>query len=487
MFRAYSKSDGTGKRTPLCGRAGDPARVATDYADALLASLGHGPLAEPLAPDPHPAIAWAGAGLMELTGHGEGPPTVGPGHLAACARGTVAAFAALAKGKAPSAAGRARARDLAALDGPALLGERAALLGLRRRGTTSAGGHCRLVRARDGWIAVNLPRRDDLAMLPAWLECDGSDDPWGTIAEVARTRGADALVARGRLLGLAVACATVPAAAAPPWCRVAARGPRVAPASDRPPLVLDLSTLWAGPLASHLLALAGARIVKVESTRRPDGARAGTAAFFDLLHAGKESVALDFTSPTGRRALVGLVARADIVIESARPRAMHQLGIDPAVLVRARPGLTWVSITGYGRRGAAAQWIGFGDDAASAAGLATATGALAGGDTPLFCADAIADPLTGMHAAVAALGAYRRGGGVLLALALRDVAAHALAFGPSVPDASVRSADGAPDRWDVVADGARARVVPPRARTPRAPARAFGADTDAIVRALHVG
>jgi crotonobetainyl-CoA:carnitine CoA-transferase CaiB-like acyl-CoA transferase len=118
--------------------------------------------------------------------------------------------------------------------------------------------------------------------------------------------------------------------------------------------VVDLSTLWAGPLASHLMQLGGARVVKVESTSRPDGARRGPARFFDLLHAGKESVALDFTSPTGRRALVSLVARADIVLESARPRAMHQLGIDPAALVRARPGLTWISITGYGRRGHAA-------------------------------------------------------------------------------------------------------------------------------------
>jgi hypothetical protein len=202
-----------------------------------------------------------------------------------------------------------------------------AVLGLSRRGTTSAGGHCRLLRARDGWVAVNLPRAEDVATVPAWLEHASalehasvlghastlehasslepasSKDAWYVIGAVAARRGARPLVARARLLGLAAAEAARPADRPPPWCRVGARGTRVAATTKRAPLVVDLSSLWAGPLATHLLHLAGARVVKVESTRRPDGGRRGPAAFFDLLHAGKESVALDFTSPTGRHAL----------------------------------------------------------------------------------------------------------------------------------------------------------------------------------------
>ena len=53
------------------------------------------------------------------------------------------------------------------LDGPALLGERAAIFGLSRRGTTAPGGSCRLVRCADGWIAVNLARTDDLVFVEA--------------------------------------------------------------------------------------------------------------------------------------------------------------------------------------------------------------------------------------------------------------------------------------------------------------------------------
>ena len=56
------------------------------------------------------------------------------------------------------------------VDGPALLGERAALAGLSRQGGTSAGGAARLVPVVDGWMALALARLDDVAALPAWLE-----------------------------------------------------------------------------------------------------------------------------------------------------------------------------------------------------------------------------------------------------------------------------------------------------------------------------
>lgn len=472
MLRAYSKSEGTSKRRAAIRPAGDPSRVAHDYAVHLLATLGIDARPERAVRDPHPALAWAASGSMALTGPADGPPALAPGHVVACARGAMLALATLADDA------RAR-RDLAALDGGALLAERAAILGLARRGTVTAGGHGRLVRARDGWIAVNLPRPDDLATVPAWLERPIVADPWDAITDEAPARSVTSLVTRGRLLGLAVAPVAASPAVSPPWCRVDARGRAVTPA--RAPFVLDLSALWAGPLAGSLLRLAGARVVKVESVRRPDGARRGPAAFFDLLHAGKSSVALDFATTAGRAALHRLIARADVVIESARPRAAHQLGIDPAALVRARPGLTWISITAYGRRGRAGNWIGFGDDAAAAAGLSAATGRLAGSTSPLFCGDAIADPLTGLHAAVAALAVHRRGGGALVALALRDVAAHAVAFGPPAAPATIRPSN---DGWEVVAEAAVAPVAAPRARPRRERARPFGADTDHIIGGL---
>ena len=129
------------------------------------------------------------------------------------------------------------------------------------------------------------------------------------------------------------------------------------------PLVIDLSSLWAGPLCAQLLAGCGARVIKVESTARPDGARRGPARFYDLLNVGKESVALDFRDPADRKRLHALLAQADIVIESARPRALEQLGIHAAQLLVARPGMVWLGITGYGRRAPMRDWIAYGDDA----------------------------------------------------------------------------------------------------------------------------
>lgn len=444
--------------------------VGSDYTASLLTWLGGSVVRSPDASEPHPAIEWADSGAMALTGHADGPPLLAPGPLATCARAVVDAIRLVAG-----------ERWSSSLDGPALLGERAAIFGLRRRGTISPGGSCRILEAADGWIAISLARADDLRSIPAWLGEGDIREPWGFVASHVALRPAAEIVARARLLGLAAAVAVDPAAVAPPWCRVAARGSPVGRARDEVPLVVDLSSLWAGPLCTHLLELAGARVVKLESTRRPDGARSGPPEFFALLNAGKASMALDFGDRTDRRKLHRILEHADIVVESARPRALAQLGVDVESLVKSVPGLTWVSLTGYGRREPGAGWIAFGDDAGVAAGLAAATGA--GGGPPLFCGDALADPLAGIHAALAALTCWRAGGGYLLDLALSDVVAHALAFGPAPSAASVHRAGRG---WEVVAGHQRAAVSPPRARPVGNPARPLGADTERVLEELAI-
>jgi crotonobetainyl-CoA:carnitine CoA-transferase CaiB-like acyl-CoA transferase len=257
------------------------------------------------------------------------------------------------------------------------------------------------------------------------------------------------------------------------------RGTRSPSALRRRPLVVDLSSLWAGPLCSHLLGLAGARVVKVESRHRPDGARRGDARFFDLLNADKASVALDLRAQHGRSRLCALLERADVVIESARPRALSQLGVDAETFVAAEPGRTWLSITGYGRGDPEPGRVAFGDDAAVAAGLVQTT--RHGDGSPLFCGDAIADPLAGLHAALAAQASRVAGGGHLLDVSLRDVAAHAAAFGGDA-DAAVVRRDGGD--FTVSVPAGSARVLPPRARPATRTARTFGADTEAVCREL---
>jgi crotonobetainyl-CoA:carnitine CoA-transferase CaiB-like acyl-CoA transferase len=189
--------------------------------------------------------------------------------------------------------------------------------------------------------------------------------------------------------------------------------------------VLDLSALWAGPLAAHLLWQAGCNVIKVESRSRPDAMRQGQPDFFALLNQGKAGVALDLRENTGRATLLGLIADADIVLEAARPRALEQLGIDANQLVATHPGLIWLTITGHGATGDAAGWVGFGDDCGIAGGLGAAM--LDATGRPGFVGDAIADPLTGIFAALAALTAWDAGQGGRWGLALRDVVASSLA------------------------------------------------------------
>ncbi len=317
------------------------------------------------------------------------------------------------------------------LGGAELLAERAACSGLTRRGRVAPGGGCRLLEARGGWLAANLPREDDARALAAWLEDDAlagacaplGDAAWRAVAARVAARERDVCVARARLLGMAVAPADPPLPLPPAsWLRVAARGPRAAPRARAAPFVVELASLWAGPLAGRLLRRAGASVVKVESARRPDGARLGNADFFRRLNEGKRSVALDFADAGDRGRLLALLERADLVIEGSRPRALAQLGADAERWVKARPGRVWLSLTGYGREAPGGDWVAFGDDAAAAAGLCWCVPRAA----PLFVGDAIADPLAGLHGALAALARWRRGEGALLDVALTAVVAHAI-------------------------------------------------------------
>lgn len=442
---------------PIAGRG-----TATEYARVLLESLGAQVTVSPGQDDPAPAVAWAGSGLMALTGLADGLPQMCPAPLASCADGAIKALSCIAV-----------ASDASALPaGHTLLGERAAIAGLHRNGTVSPGGGCRVLAGADGWFAVSLARATDWADVPAWLE-DERVGSWETIAASVASRRVEPLVERARLLGLAACVSTPPSKAGRPWYVSTRCGaPALPERRPGPPRVVDLSSLWAGPLCSHLLQMLGAQVIKVESRRRPDGARNGPSAFYDLLNSGKRSVALAFDgNDTGR--LHELLDWADIVIEASRPRGLRQLGVIAEQCIARRHGLTWISITGYGRDEPEGSWTAFGDDAGVAAGLSSLMQLVTG--QPLVCGDAIADPLTGMHAALAALASYQSGGGCLVSLALRDVVAHSIGFSRPSRDADLI------ERWRTWTAAARGHGLdetPPTARPVTGSARALGADND---------
>jgi hypothetical protein len=432
-----------------------------------------------------PVLGWAASGGMALTGEADGLPTASPAPAFGLLSTAVGELAAVT---------RAVGVEVRADPGELVAG-RAALAGFRRRGRVSAGGSARLLRAADGWCAVNLSRDDDVVAVPAIvgaLGLDGAEDAWGALEAAALGTRAEALAAAAQLLG-------VPAAALPSvvsgagesgaWPpervgRIAApsAGGRLAGA-----VVVDLSSMWAGPLCARLLGLAGADVIKVETPGRPDGARAGERRFFDWLHGGHRSVVLDFRSESGRRALGALIAAADVVIEASRPRALAQLGLAPEMIPH-REGQVWLSITGYGRGDpAVSELVAFGDDAAVAGGLVGWTGA-----GPVFCADAIADPLTGLCGALAVARSVARGGGELIDLSMREVAtvfaAAAVDHGPhSVRPAGAGGADGADAIVTCAALGREQAVLPPRSPVVAGDAAEIGADTGAVLAALGTG
>jgi hypothetical protein len=331
---------------------------------------------------------------------------------------------------------------------------RAGLGGLTRQGQVSIGGLARLVRAADGWCAVTLSRNSDLASVPAILGVLGAnaagfteaagevpdvDAGWAAIEAVARVTPAASLASAAQLLGVAAAAlAERPAAGPAPWppwrtSRIAEAVPADAYPAGRldGAVVADLSTMWAGPLCARLLGLAGARVIKVEAPDRLDGVRDGVPGFYDWLHAGHESLVIDFRSPAGRSALAALLDAADVVIEASRPRALESLGLAPE-MTGHRPGQVWLSITGHGRD--RPELVAFGHDAAAAGGLVgwvdaagapdAAGGARAGAASlPVFCADAVADPLTGIAGALAVAQSVAAGGGELIDLPMSAVAA----------------------------------------------------------------
>jgi crotonobetainyl-CoA:carnitine CoA-transferase CaiB-like acyl-CoA transferase len=291
--------------------------------------------------------------------------------------------------------------------------------------------------------------------VPAILARPLDRGPWEELAADAAVRPAADLAASAQTLGVPAAAL----ASAPP---VPAVLTRIGAAGTAPRLVLDLSAMWAGPLCARILGQAGWRVLKVEDARRPDGARSGPAAFYADLHAGSPAVRLDFGSAAGRAELARLAAQAGVVLESSRPRALRRLGLVAEDWLAAAPGRVWVGLTGYGRADPQ-QRVAFGDDAAVAGGLVARTA----DGTPVFCGDAIADPLSGLFAALAALAALADGGGWLADVAMAGVCADLARPSPAPPHRHVisppaaRPPGPADTGWTVHHDTASAPVSVP--------------------------
>jgi crotonobetainyl-CoA:carnitine CoA-transferase CaiB-like acyl-CoA transferase len=205
-------------------------------------------------------------------------------------------------------------------------------------------------------------------------------------------------------------------------------------AAAAPPLagvrVVDLSRVLAGPYCTMMLADLGADVVKVERPGEGDETRtwgppfaASEAAYFLAVNRGKRSIAVDLKQPEGRKVVLELCARADVVIENFRPGAAARLGLD-ASSVRARnPSVVYCSITGFGRRPARGR-PGYDFVIQAESGLMAISGEPDG--PPMKVGVALVDVVTGLHAALAITAALRAGGGERIEVSLLDSALSAL-------------------------------------------------------------
>jgi crotonobetainyl-CoA:carnitine CoA-transferase CaiB-like acyl-CoA transferase len=234
--------------------------------------------------------------------------------------------------------------------------------------------------------------------------------------------------------------------------------------------VLDLATIYAGPLIAQLLGDFGADVIKVEHPERGDGLRGhgrqvdGIGLWWKIVARNKRTIAVNLGTPEGSDLLLRLAATADVVIESFRPGTMERWGLGYEQLSAANPGLIMVRVSGFGQEGPYASRPGFGTLIEAMSGFAAITGEPDGPPTlPPF---GLADGVAGISGAMATLVAlyYRdaRGGrGQVVDLAVLDPLITVLGPQPTVYDllgeiperTGNRSANNAPRNTYLTADG----------------------------------
>jgi crotonobetainyl-CoA:carnitine CoA-transferase CaiB-like acyl-CoA transferase len=204
--------------------------------------------------------------------------------------------------------------------------------------------------------------------------------------------------------------------------------------------VLDMTTFWAGPSCTHILALLGADVIHVESTRRPDGTRliAGIpvteeywwekSPIFSGLNTNKKGLTLDLQSARGREILQRLIKVCDVVVENFTPRVMDQIGLDFAAVKALRPDAIMVRMPGFGLDGPWRDNPAFAYAIEAAAGVSWLTGYA---DRNPYEPYSVGDPNAGIHALNGLLLALehrrRTGEGSLVEASMVDAALNVAA------------------------------------------------------------
>ncbi len=204
----------------------------------------------------------------------------------------------------------------------------------------------------------------------------------------------------------------VPGRRMPVKAPVVAKRPK-RPKSDLPSAlagitVLDLSTVGPGTRCTRILADYGARVIKVGAPPRRAGVQVEPAFYAYSARRNFKQVRLDLKEPEGRDAFMKLAKLADVIVESYRPGVVKRLGIDFEAVKRVNPRILYVSTSGFGQTGPAAQWAGHDLNYLAMGGYLHTSGRANGGKPPLPGATIADSAAGGMHAAIAVLAAIQR-------------------------------------------------------------------------------
>ena len=176
--------------------------------------------------------------------------------------------------------------------------------------------------------------------------------------------------------------------------------------------VLDLTRVLAGPFCAMMLADMGANVIKIEEPSKGDDTRSmgpfknGESAYYMNLNRNKKGVTLNLKSPKGKKIFLGLVEKADVVLENYRPGVMEKLGLGYESLKEVNPRIVYGAVSGFGHTGPYTQKPGYDIIAQAMSGLMSTTGWPGG--SPTRTGTAIGDVLGGLSLAAGVLSAIYR-------------------------------------------------------------------------------
>ena len=192
--------------------------------------------------------------------------------------------------------------------------------------------------------------------------------------------------------------------------------------------VIDLTRVLAGPFCTMLLADMGAEVIKIERPEGGDDTRSfgpflnGESAYFMSINRGKKSMKLNLKTPTGKKILLDLVKKADVVVENFKPGVMNKLGLGYSTLSKINQRLIFAASSGFGQTGPYSERPAYDLIIQGMSGMMSITGPDA--KTPTRTGSSIADIVSGVFTVVGILSAlYARektGRGQMVDVAMLD-------------------------------------------------------------------